>query len=337
MLVLDTTSSDADTATNTNTPLAEPQIVSLSHPRAILITVLICTEQVLEGILMSMIAPILPSYATAHNASQIDIAVLFAMFPLAVLATSALFGRLSGRFGRKPFIYFGVLLSGVTTILFGLESNISLLFLYRFLAGAGSASSWSAIYALLHDVFPTHFTRVMGFTEVAAGIGAMVGPAVAALLASALGFAWPFIIVGTLLLLLVALLPFTLSKAFIDKQVQEGAKIIARRSSQYTARRQSRMSQSKQTNAQTQGQTPGQAQTPSRGRTRSRSRSRSFTPASEAIYKLWLKIVDNRVIILCVLNILVAEIALTVRVCLSLCLPLLLRLIRSLCACVCRV
>lgn len=53
----------------------------------------VCTEALMEGILSSVLTPILPSYAKEHGASDLEITVMFALFPLAVLLCSTVRGR----------------------------------------------------------------------------------------------------------------------------------------------------------------------------------------------------------------------------------------------------
>lgn len=160
----------------------------------------VCLEAFSEGMLGAMLPPILPDYAETLGASPFYIDLLFTLFPFAVLIGSPLCGWLSGRVGRRGMMYFGIILSGSTSILFGVTHSLVLLGIFRFCQGIGSAATWSATYALLADYYPSRKTMVIGFTETATGLGSMAGPVLSAWLADLGSFALPFYVVGGILL-----------------------------------------------------------------------------------------------------------------------------------------
>lgn len=132
----------------------------LNEPRSIAVIGSVCILAGAEGLLSSMLTPILPSafcacflrfslcalagYAKSLQASSLMVAILFALFPFAVLVSSVPLGYLSGRFGRTRVMYCGVLITALNAVLFGLTSNLVLMCVYRFLSGVGSAATWSA-------------------------------------------------------------------------------------------------------------------------------------------------------------------------------------------------
>jgi len=109
-------------------------------------------------------------------------------------------------------MYIGIVLSGVFSILFGLIPNLALMCICRFVQGLGSAATWSATYSLLAEFYPFRSTHVIGLTETATGVGGMAGPSIFAFLSNSMGFAFPFIVIGVLLLSQLPVLPIALSR-----------------------------------------------------------------------------------------------------------------------------
>lgn len=157
-----------------------------------------------------MLTPILPGHARELGASRTMVVVLFALFPLAVLLSSPVFGWFSGTLGREAVLYSGLLLSGLSCFVFGYTKDLIVMCAFRFVMGLGSAATWAATYALLADIYPYRSTIVIGFTETATGLGGMVGPALAAYLAAVKGFAFPCAVVGALLLSQCIAIPLAL-------------------------------------------------------------------------------------------------------------------------------
>ena len=64
-----------------------------------------------------IVLPLLPFYAEKLGADPIRVGAVVSMFALAQMVTAPLWGRLSDRYGRKPMILMGLLVSaGAYTI-----------------------------------------------------------------------------------------------------------------------------------------------------------------------------------------------------------------------------
>lgn len=157
--------------------------------------------------LSNVLPPILPDRARELGADESVIALLFALFPAAVLLLSPICGWLSGHVGRTRVLCAGLAVSGASSLAFGYCANLPLLCILRFLNGVGSAATWSAAYSLLSECFPAQAIPLIGMTEAAGGLGCMIAPVVAAELVSAFGFAAPFLAIGVGLLTQLVLLP----------------------------------------------------------------------------------------------------------------------------------
>ena len=127
-------------------------------------------------------------------------------FALAVFAagnavTLVVAGRLADRFGRRPPLVIGLAVSAVSTGAIGLVDNLSLFLVVALVSGLGSGLVNPPVNAVVADVIGRRArggTVLAGF-QMAADVGAIVGPVLAGLLAELTGYAAAFGITGAIL------------------------------------------------------------------------------------------------------------------------------------------
>ena len=71
----------------------------------------------------------------------------------------------------------------------------------RILEGVAEAASWSAVFAMLLQMFPENVATVYSVTEACFAFAEMIGPTFGAFLYDYGGFAVPFLICGSLCLI----------------------------------------------------------------------------------------------------------------------------------------
>src|ERR1700730_6087821 len=76
-----------------------------------------------------IVLPLLPFYVLEMGAKPSIVGPLVSAFFIAQIVFSPVWGRLSDRYGRRPMILTGLLLSAVAFSLFGLAHTVLLLFL----------------------------------------------------------------------------------------------------------------------------------------------------------------------------------------------------------------
>ena len=134
-----------------------------------------------------IVLPLLPYYAERLGADPVQVGALVSTFALAQLATSSIWGRLSDRYGRKPMIICGLLISAVAYTVFESATTVWLLFLSRFVQGAGSGTI-GVVQAYVSDsVGRGERAKVLGWVTTATSAGVMLGPVVGS---AAAGLGW---------------------------------------------------------------------------------------------------------------------------------------------------
>lgn len=169
------------------------------------------------------VVPVLPSYLMLFGVGGTVLGFLTATFALAQFLFSPIAGNLSDRYGRKPFIIFGLIVFGCSQILFGMANQIWILFLARFLIGAGAAFIMPPVMAYVADITTVEERgKGMGLVGAAISLGFMIGPAIGGFLAN-VNLHFPFYFVGTfgLLAALISLIVLPNIKHQIDENQLE--------------------------------------------------------------------------------------------------------------------
>ncbi len=112
-------------------------------------------------------------------------------------------GRLADRFGRRPFILGGLLVSGVATGVTGFASDLPTLVVVSVIAGLGAGTLNPAQQASLADVVgrDRNGGRALAAFQMSQDSGAIVGPIIAGLLVDNGSFSLAFGVTGVITLL----------------------------------------------------------------------------------------------------------------------------------------
>jgi len=131
-----------------------------------------------------IVLPLLPFYAEKLGADPVHVGALISIFAAAQLASAPLWGRLSDRYGRRPMILGGLMISAVSYLLFESATTVWMLFLSRFVQGMG-AGTVGVVQAYLSDSVPAaDRAKALGWLTAATSAGVMMGPAIGSLSAA---------------------------------------------------------------------------------------------------------------------------------------------------------
>ena len=123
------------------------------------------------------LAPLLPHFASRYGLGKSGAGALAAMYALGVLAASVPGGMTASRLGPKRAVLFGVALTAVASLGFGLADDKWTLGAARLAQGVGSAFSWAgALVWLVSAAPPQRRATLIGTTMGAAVFGALLGP-----------------------------------------------------------------------------------------------------------------------------------------------------------------
>ena len=161
-----------------------------------------------------MVIPIFPFYIERLGASGSQYGLLIALYAIMQFLFSPFWGSLSDRVGRKPILLVGILGGGLTMLLFGLASQLWMLFTVRLLSGLLASATMPAAMAYIGDS-TSEADRGGGIGKLgaAAGLGLILGPGLGGWLAGE-SLSTPFFIAAGLsmvsMLLIAVFLPESL-------------------------------------------------------------------------------------------------------------------------------
>jgi DHA1 family multidrug resistance protein-like MFS transporter len=161
-----------------------------------------------------VVMPIMPFYVESMGASASELGLLVAISPFIQLVASPLWGSVSDRRGRKPVLSVGLLGYGISMLLFGLSTELWMLFVVRGVGALLSAATMPTTMAYVSDsTSEQERGGGMGALGAAMGLGMVLGPALGGLLGSE-SLSTPFFLTAGVclltLLLVLLLLPESL-------------------------------------------------------------------------------------------------------------------------------
>jgi MFS family permease len=150
---------------------------------------------------LTMIIPLLPFYATQLGASATWVGVLVSAFSVAQLAVAPVWGRFSDRYGRRPAILAGLLLTGCAYVIFAFAGSLPVLLLSRLVQGLGGGTI-GVVQAYVADASsPEQRTKSLGWLSAVTSLGAVAGPAFGSVMINVGGRAAPGLAAAALALL----------------------------------------------------------------------------------------------------------------------------------------
>ncbi|KAA3660336.1 MAG: MFS transporter [Chloroflexi bacterium] len=162
--------------------------------------VILATTMVVIMLGFGMVIPIMPFYIDKLGATGRDLGWLVALYSLMQLFFAPIWGSISDRVGRKPVLMIGIVGYAVFLILFGLATQLWMLFLARSLAGILSSATYPSMMAFISDsTAPEERGDGMGKLGAAMGLGVILGPGIGGWLANE-SLSLPFFIAAGLAL-----------------------------------------------------------------------------------------------------------------------------------------
>jgi MFS family permease len=125
-----------------------------------------------------IVLPLLPFYAEEFGATPLQVTLLIASFSATQFVAVPVWGRVSDRLGRRPFIVAGLFASAVSYLIFGLAGSLATLFISRVAAGAAGGTISVAQAYVADTTGPRDRAHGLGMLGAASGLGVLIGPAI---------------------------------------------------------------------------------------------------------------------------------------------------------------
>jgi MFS family permease len=162
---------------------------------------------------ISMVSPLLPVYAKELGASGVWLGLTFSVFAIVQTFVGPFAGRLSDRFGRKPFIVAGLCVYLIAALGYLTAQNFYQVIAFRAFSGLGTSLIFSVARAYVGDMTPRgQEGRWLGVFATADIIGFGTGPLLAGIMREFIGFRSVFIAMASMMALSATILVWWLPR-----------------------------------------------------------------------------------------------------------------------------
>ncbi len=172
-----------------------------------------------------MVIPLFPFYIEKMGAGGSQLGLLISTSALLELLFGPVWGGVSDRIGRKPVLLLGLLGYALSSLLFGLSTELWMLFASRALSGVLSSATTATALAYISDSTSERDRGGgMGMLGAAMGLGLILGPAAGGWLGSD-SLALPFFIAAGSSLLALVLAALWLPESLPVEVRQQASKV----------------------------------------------------------------------------------------------------------------
>jgi EmrB/QacA subfamily drug resistance transporter len=143
----------------------------------------------------AIVGPVLPALRAAFGIDNRTAGLLSTVFSLSSLCSTALMAYFSDRHGRRPVYLASVALFAIGSLCIALAPSFDLLLVSRAIQGIGAGGIAPVASAVIGDVFTAERRgRILGLIGATHGMAFVLGPPLATLLTSTLGWRWLFLV-----------------------------------------------------------------------------------------------------------------------------------------------
>lgn len=163
---------------------------------------------------VSIVSPFIPIYASTFGVSYTLAASTISIFAVARLLSNVPVGLLGDRFGRRPVLLLGALVTAFSGFLCAYSSTFWELLFYRFFQGIGSSMWQTMRVTMLQDILkPKERGRILSYFQAFMLIGSSAGPIIGGIIAQNWGLRAPFLAYAAAGLICFALSFFLIKEA----------------------------------------------------------------------------------------------------------------------------
>lgn len=186
------------------------QSSSITHPKAARLTIfLICFAFFAAGLTTASLSPLLPLLAQRLEVDLSLLGSIFTTFSAGIIASQFTMGIAYQRIGQRTTLGLGLICMGISYITLVLSTSFVLLSIASLIAGFGFGGLLATGNRIVAQLFPERSTSLLNIVNLFFGIGSIIGPALASLIARNIGFPQAALISGSISLIVVGIImPF---------------------------------------------------------------------------------------------------------------------------------
>ena len=177
---------------HTQAPTTLPAAADAVHSRLVQVLFIGVFMAALDS---AIVGPVLPALRVTFGIDNRAAGLLTTVFSLSSLCSTALMAYFSDRHGRRPVYLFSVALFAMGSLCIAVAPSFDLLLVGRAIQGVGAGGIAPVASAVIGDVFTTERRgRILGLIGATHGMAFVLGPPLATVLTSTLGWRWLFLV-----------------------------------------------------------------------------------------------------------------------------------------------
>lgn len=146
----------------------------------------VCVTISVNQLGFGIIVPITPIYASTFGVDEAAVGMVVAIYGLGRFLFSVPVGQAADKFGRKPVIFTGTIITCLGSVLCAVAPDFTSLLVFRFISGVGSTTVITGTQVVVTDIATVEnrgrmMSAYQGFFAFAVGVGPSVGGLVALL------------------------------------------------------------------------------------------------------------------------------------------------------------
>ena len=143
----------------------------------------------------AIVGPVLPALRATFGVDNRTAGLLTTVFALSSMCSTALMAYFSDRYGRRPVYLGSVALFAIGSLCIAIAPDFDALLVSRAVQGIGAGGIAPVASAVIGDVFTAERRgRILGLIGATHGMAFVLGPPLATLLTSTLGWRWLFLV-----------------------------------------------------------------------------------------------------------------------------------------------
>ncbi|MDO5535589.1 MAG: MFS transporter [Propionibacteriaceae bacterium] len=177
------------------------EAMALPHYRALLVSGF-ANGWATFGVRIALV-PLLAAHVPTIGAPMAGIALT--LMAVGNVIAQQFTGRMVDALGRRPVLMVGLLITGVTTLVFGWSTSLPVFLGLSVLTGVGASMIQPASQAMLADIIGADRNggQALSTFSMSTDLGSIAGTLLAGLIADVFGFGWAFFLTGCMLLLAI--------------------------------------------------------------------------------------------------------------------------------------
>src|SRR5579863_9375747 len=183
--------------------------------------VLMGVLQAFAPLSIDMYLPAMPLLEKVFNATTAQVQITLVTFLLGFALGQSLYGPLTDRYGRKPPLYFSLVLFVVSSAACALSKSVNALAVFRLLQAIGACGGAVVSRAMVRDLFPpVELRRIFSMLVLVLGVSPLISPFIGGYLLVWFGWKSIFFTQASLGVLMLIAMHFRLSESLARENVR---------------------------------------------------------------------------------------------------------------------